>query len=107
MSTYKVTLLVRHVSEGQLIGLYVRDDLNLPFVPTVGMQFKQGTSTWLWETYGRELMPSVETVTYDFDEEAFVCLLTVDDALSSSFWTYIPSEKLENSIYPAYFQPRH
>jgi hypothetical protein len=104
---HKITLLVRHLSDGHLIGLYVRDDLKLPFVPTVGMQFKQGISTWLWETSRGELMPSVETVTYDFDEEAFVCLLTVGEALNSRFWTHIPSEKLESSIYPAYFQSRH
>jgi hypothetical protein len=104
---HKVTLLVRHLSEGQLGGLYVRDDLKLPFVPTVGMQFKQGTSTWLWETSKGELMPSVETVTYDLDEEAFVCLLTVSEPLKASFWTEIPRERLNSSIYLPYFQPRN
>lgn len=107
MNTYNVTLLVRQVTEGDLMGLFVRDDLKWSFVPTVGMQFKKGSSTWLWETYGGELMPSVETVTYDLDEDTFVCLLTVDDALSSSFWTHIPEEELESSGYLAYFQPRH
>jgi hypothetical protein len=106
MATHKVSLLVRHVSEGQLIGLYVREDLNLPFVPTVGMQFKQGISTWLWETDSGELMPAIETVTYDFDEETFVCLFTVDAPLKASFWTKIEGADIERSTYPPYYQTR-
>ncbi|RNF30687.1 hypothetical protein NM04_11240 [Massilia aurea] len=107
MSMHKVTLLVRHVANGQLVGLYVRAEMELPFVPTVGMQFKQGTSTWLWETDSGELMPSIETVTYDLDDGVFVCLFTVDQPLKASFWTPISRDKLANSSYVPYFQPRN
>jgi hypothetical protein len=106
MSMYKVVLLVREMSAGRLTRLYVREDLQLPFVPTLGMQFKQGISTWLWETGDSELMPQVETVTYDLDEEMFVCLLTVDRPLNSSFWTRIDEADFEKSIYPSYIEPR-
>jgi hypothetical protein len=106
MTMHKVTLLVRHVAKGQLMGLYVRDELEFPFVPTIGMQFKQGASSWLWETDNGELMPSIETVTYDLDDGVFVCLLTVDQPLKASFWTPIGKDKLANSIYVPYFQPR-
>lgn len=106
MSTHKVVLLVREMSGGQLQALYVREDLQFPFVPTVGMGFKQGTSTWLWETDKGELMPKVEAVTYDLDEEMFVCLLTVNQALKASFWKKLEGADLERSMYPAYFQAR-
>jgi hypothetical protein len=106
MSTYRVELLVRQMWEGKVVALYVRDDLELPFVPTVGMQFKQGASTWLWETDKGELMPGIETVTYDFDEETFVCLFTVEEPLSASFWTKIEGADIERSTYPAYYQTR-
>jgi len=106
MSTYKVVLLVREVSSEQLQALYVRENLQLPFVPTIGMSFKQGTSTWLWETSKGELMPTVEAVTYDLDEEMFVCLLTVNQPLKASFWTKLEGADLERSIYLTYFQAR-
>lgn len=102
---YKVKLLARHQSEGQLIALYVRE-LDLPFVPSVGMQFKQGISTWLWETGKGELVPSVEAVIYDLDEELIVCVFTVTEPLKSSFWTEIGYEKLGSCIELAYIRPR-
>jgi hypothetical protein len=106
MSTYRVEFLVRQMSQGKVVALYVRDDMELPFVPTVGMQFKQGVSTWLWETDNGELMPAIETVTYDFDEETFVCLFTVEAPLKASFWTKIEGADIERSTYPPYYQPR-
>lgn len=36
---HKVKFIVRHVSNGELRGGYVRE-LELPFVPTIGMGFK-------------------------------------------------------------------
>lgn len=106
MNTYRVELLVRQILNGKVVALYVRDDLELPFVPTIGMQFKQGTSTWLWETDDGELMPAIETVTYDFDEETIVCLFTVEKPLKASFWTKIEGADIEKSTYPAYYRPR-
>lgn len=106
MSTYRVELLVRQIVKGEVVALYVSEDLEVPFVPTVGMRFKQGASTWLWETNNGELMPAVETVTYDFDEETFVCLFTVEEALKSGFWTKIEGADIEGSTYPAYYQTR-
>jgi hypothetical protein len=106
MATYKVELLVRELSNGKLVAVYVSDDLELPFVPTVGMRFKQGTSTWLWETKTGELMPSVESVTYDLDESVFVCIFTVDQPLKSAFWTKTDGEDLTRSSYLPYFEAR-
>jgi hypothetical protein len=61
----EVKLIVRVVNGKQVVGGYVRD-LELPFVPTIGMKFEQGSSTWLWETVnGKELNPSVQEVIYD------------------------------------------
>lgn len=106
MSTYRIELLVRQMVKGEVVALYVSEDLKLPFVPTVGMQFKQGASTWLWETDNGELMPQVETVTYDFDEDTFVCLFTVEKSLNASFWKKIQGADIGNSTYPAYYQSR-
>lgn len=106
MKTYRVELLVREMLKGKVVALYVRDDIELPFVPTIGMRFKQGTSTWLWETDDGELMPAVETVTYDFDEETIVCLFTIEKSLKANFWTKIEGDDIEKSTYPAYYQPR-
>lgn len=106
MSTYRVELLVREVSDGELVALYASDDLKLPFVPTVGMQFKQGASTWLWETNTGELMPQVEAVTYDLDEDLFVCVFTVGQFLKSSFWTRIDGADIHKSSYLYYIKAR-
>jgi hypothetical protein len=106
MSTYRVELLVRQMVKDVVVALYVSQDLQLPFVPAVGMQFKQGISTWLWETDNGELMPGIETVTYDFDEEVFVCLFTVEKPLNSAFWTKIEGTGIEKSTYPAYYKTR-
>jgi hypothetical protein len=106
MSTYRVELLVRELSGSKLVALYASEDLELPFVPTVGMRFMQGTSTWLWETKTGELMPSVESVTYNLDEGLFVCVFTVDEPLKSAFWTKIDGEDIERSAYLPYFEAR-
>ncbi len=82
---HRVKLIVRLVENGVTTGGYVRQ-LELPFVPCVGMKFEQGTSCRLWEVDGDELNPSIEEVVYDLDEEEIVCLLSVEKALSSSFW---------------------
>lgn len=106
MNIYRVELLVRQMDNGKIVALYHSEDLELPFLPTVGMQFMQGTSTWLWEYADGELMPKVETITYDFDEQVFVCIFTVDKPLTSDFWTKIEGNKIEESRYPAYYQTR-
>jgi hypothetical protein len=99
---YDVKLVARHKSEGYTLGGYVRD-IELPFVPTIGMQFKQGTSTWLWETSKGELAPKVDAVIYDLDNRMFVCLFTVDEELNSSFWRHVGMTSGELD----YFQPRN
>jgi hypothetical protein len=106
MNSYKVELLVRQVVKGEVVALYVSEDLELPFVPSVGMQFKQGTSTWLWEIEGGELMPKIEAVICDLDQETLVCLFTVEKSLKSGFWTKIEGADIEKSTYPAYYQAR-
>jgi hypothetical protein len=90
---HNVKFIVRRLSGSSMMGGYVRE-LELPFVPTVGMQFKQGGSTWMWETALGELAPPIETVVYDLDEGMIVCLFTVDQELSSAFWTTLDYEGL-------------
>jgi len=83
---HRVKLVVRLVQRGATAGGYVRQ-LQLPFVPYVGMKFEQGTSCALWEAAGNEeLSPSIEEVVYDIAEAEIVCLFTVDKPLSSSLW---------------------
>ncbi len=83
---HKVMLAVRVVQRGELIRGYYRD-LELPFVPTVGMRFEQGTSTTMWETVsGQQIDPEVERIIYDLDEGQIVCLFTVCQPLAGSFW---------------------
>lgn len=83
---HKVMLAVRVVQSGEVIRGYYRD-LELPFIPTVGMRFEQGTSTTIWETVsGQQLDPGVERVIYDLDEDQIVCLFTVNQPLAASFW---------------------
>jgi hypothetical protein len=106
MTNHKIELLVREMSNEKVVALYVRSDLELPFVPVIGMQFKQGTSTWLWEIDGGELMPKIEAVIYDLDKETLVCLFTVEKPLKSGFWTKIKGAGIEKSTYPAYYQAR-
>lgn len=87
---YKILLAVRIVRHGVTEGGYSRE-LELPFIPTVGMRFEQGVSTTLWETTtGEELDPAVERVIYDLDENIFVCLLTISLPLAASFWQGLP-----------------
>lgn len=83
---HKVMLAVRVVQHGEVICGYYRD-LELPFVPTEGMRFEQGTSTTMWETVsGQRVDPQVERVVYDLDEGLILCLFTVDQPLAASFW---------------------
>ncbi len=92
----KVKLVVRVVKNKKVLGGYVRD-IELPFAPAVGMKFKQGISTRLWETLDNdELSPSVQKVIYDFDEECIVALFEVSDFLASAFWTKLDYENLGN-----------
>lgn len=87
---YKILLAVRVVRHGVTEGGYSRE-LELPFIPTVGMHFEQGISTTLWETTtGEELDPAVERVIYDLDENIFVCLFTIPLPLAASFWQDLP-----------------
>ena len=90
----KLKLVVRVVKENETVGGYVKD-VELPFVPIIGMKFKQGISTTLWETIdNNELSPSVKHLIYDFDEECIVALFEVSELLSSNFWTKLDYEKL-------------
>ena len=84
---YEVKLVVRGL-DGQETRFGYTRQLQLPFLPAVGMTFEQGTSCKLWETAeGEELSPAVEQIIYDLDEEAIVCLFTVHSRLASAFWT--------------------
>lgn len=76
--------------EKYLKAAYARN-LELPFVPSVGMRITGGTSTWLWETRdGNELAPSIKEVVYNIDEETVYCLFEIyDESLCNSFWTDI------------------
>ncbi|MES2740772.1 MAG: hypothetical protein V4754_07445 [Pseudomonadota bacterium] len=91
---YKVKLIVWVKSGSAFVRGYFRE-LNLPFIPSLGMQFKKGTSTWLWETQNGEIAPKVEAVVYDIDEDLFACLFIVDQELKSSFWTDIDIQSME------------
>ncbi|MBS6036499.1 MULTISPECIES: hypothetical protein [Pseudomonas] len=83
---HKVMLAVRVIQCDEVIRGYYRP-LELPFVPTEGMRFEQGTSTTMWETVsGQQIDPQVERVVYDLDEKQIVCLFTVDQPLAASFW---------------------
>ncbi|MNE16577.1 hypothetical protein D3C76_887220 [compost metagenome] len=87
---FKILLAVRVVRHGVVQSGYSRE-LELPFIPTVGMRFEQGMSTTLWETTtGEELDPAVERVIYDLDEEMFVCLFTTPLPLAATFWHDLP-----------------
>jgi hypothetical protein len=102
----RVCLVVRVVnSNNETIGGYARE-VDLPFVPTVGMKFKQGISTRLWETENGELSPSVNEVVYNFDEETIYCLFEVNEFLKSAFWTEIKSENLHRSFELSQFETR-
>jgi hypothetical protein len=105
MTNHRVDLVVREITNGKVVAFYVRD-LQLPFVPTIGMQFRQGASCWLWETESSELMPKVEAVSYDLDEKVISCLFTVTSPLKSSFWTKMEGEALERAVYASYFEAR-
>lgn len=86
---HKIKLIVRHVVDGQTMGGYVRE-LDLPFVPTVGMRFEQGN---MWEAGKQFLSPAVESVIYDLDEETIACLFNVKDELTSTFWVKLNCEE--------------
>lgn len=87
---FKILLAVRVARDGIVQGGYSHE-LELPFIPMVGMRFEQGISTTLWETVtGEEVDPAVERVIYDLDESIFVCLFTTPFPLAASFWQDIP-----------------
>lgn len=89
---HKVKLVVRYLFQDVLAALYVHQ-LELPFVPQIGMKFEQGMSTWLWETTnGEKLNPPVDDVIYDIDEEELICLFTVEERLASAFWEELSPE---------------
>jgi len=94
----KVNLVVKVINTSDnTVGGYVLT-LDLPFVPTVGMKFKQGSSTWLWETEHGELCPEIKEVVYNIDEEAIYCLFEVKQYLAASIWKEIPIENLSCSF---------
>jgi hypothetical protein len=87
----RVVLVVKVINDyKETVGGYAHE-LELPFVPTVGMKFKQGTSTWLWEVEDGELEPEVKEVVYNIDEEAIYCLFEINQYLKSSFWHELPT----------------
>ena len=105
MIKHKIKFVVRITNGGETAG-YVRD-LELPFVPTVGMRFEQGVSTPMWETSTSErkyLTPCVEEVIYDFNEESLVCLFTIDSTLASSFWTPLMKSRTHSQGELDYFR---
>lgn len=75
---------------------YTRE-LDLPFIPPVGMKLNGGTSTWLWETEKGRLNPEVKEVVYNVDEEAVYCLFVVREHLVNTFWQEIPLNSYELS----------
>lgn len=95
----KTTFVVRVIDKDRnTIGGYVRE-LDLPFVPTIGMRLNGGTSTWLWETIdGKELRPQIKDIVYDIDEEEILCLFEIDKFLAHGFWIKIKEENLNNSL---------
>lgn len=82
---HKVVLLASHFVEAWRETLYIRE-LDLPFVPAVGMQILRSGVHGIWTTDKGELAPLIESVIYDLDEERFICTFTIDTALNSSFW---------------------
>ncbi|MEC0091792.1 hypothetical protein [Paenibacillus macquariensis] len=101
-----VNLVVRVVDKQErIIGGYVKE-MELPFVPTIGMKFKQGSSTWLWETENGELNPSVKEIVYNIDEEKLYCLFDIHESLKSSFWKEIPYDILARSFELSQFETR-
>ena len=97
----KIVLVVKVISEGRLSAAYARD-IELPFVPTIGMKFKQGVSCWLWETQEDTEFPPVKEIVYNLDEEIIYCLFEVHDKLKSSFWIEI--KNLGSSIELSQFE---
>jgi len=94
----EVVLVVRVINtDKEIIGGYVFE-LDLPFVPTVGMKFKKGNSTWLWETKYGELSPGIEEVVYNIDEEKIYCLFEIKYFLVNSIWKEISQQSLNNSF---------
>ncbi|WP_025721405.1 hypothetical protein [Paenibacillus sp. 1-18] len=84
-----VCLVVKVIDKHQeILTGYVRE-IDIQFVPSVGMKFRQGSSTWLWETKNGELAPEVKEVTYNIDDEIVYCLFEVNERLESSFWKEI------------------
>lgn len=104
MNTFRVELVVRQVVDGKTVAFYVSDDIELPFVPTVGTRFKYDDGDYLWATSTGELIPTVEAVTYDLDMKVHSCLFTVGESLISKFWSKI--DNAEVSPYRAFFEPR-
>lgn len=82
---YKILFIVKVVEDGDVICGHYRE-LELPFVPTIGMRFDGGTSTTMWETTNGTEAPKVERIMYHFDEEVIACLFTVRNQLASTFW---------------------
>lgn len=91
-----VTLVARATNiDRVIIGAYALN-LDLPFLPHIGMRFTQGSGTALWETRSGIEFPAVKEVVYNVDEETCYCLLIVKDRLTSSLWTEI--EDMETSF---------
>lgn len=85
----KMNLVAVREENGQPVAVFERS-CELPFVPSIGMKFRKGGATWLFETSDGEEEGRVSDLSYDFDEEAVYVLFKVSRALTSSFW--IPTD---------------
>ena len=93
----KTIFVVRVIDkEKKTIGGYAQE-LDLPFVPTVGMRLCGGSGI-LWKTKDDSYInPRIEDIVYDIDEEAVFCLFEIDKLLAHAFWKEIKRENLHCS----------
>ncbi|ALS22198.1 hypothetical protein [Paenibacillus naphthalenovorans] len=105
---YKVCFVVNVLDDmGDVMKGYLKV-LELPFVPTVGMKFKQGISAWMWETELGEVDPPIKEVVYNLDEEMFFCLFHIYGlSLRSSFWKEYNLEQIDRSFEFSQIKLRH
>lgn len=103
MKTYRTQFVARLIEDGDVVAFYCSDDVRLPFVPAVGTYFSQASGGWLWATALGNLMPAVEDIVYDLDNQLLICLFTIEAALGSPFWIRMEPNQLDRKKYPAHF----
>ena len=88
----KICFVVKSIDKKQnyIKAAYERE-VEIPFIPTLGMRINCGSSTWLWETRdGCELAPAIKDIVYNFDDGIIYCLFEIyDKLLCNSFWVDI------------------